>query len=203
MQQKQRIEDQTVTAKKLYWCCPKCRSEYVPEQYPTRYVCFCGKTENPKYQPFLVPHSCGEICKKALLPLCGHQCLLLCHPGEWFPLTVKVIFGLIGDLGPCPPCPVTVNVTCYCASQPPSTKRCCNRGWSCGGQCGKPLTCGKHSCNNQCHSGDCLPCTKKSVQKCLCGTQQKLRDCATPEWQCDKVWNEQNLFFTGLKLLIL
>lgn len=101
--------------------------------------------------------------------------------------TVWVITNLMGDLGPCPPCPVTVNVTCYCASKPPSTKRCCNRGWSCGGQCGKPLACNKHSCNNQCHSGNCPPCTKKSVQKCLCGAQQKLRDCATPEWQCDKV----------------
>ncbi|KAH1004003.1 hypothetical protein HUJ04_003825 [Dendroctonus ponderosae] len=169
MQQKQRIEDQTVSEKRLCWCCPKCRSDYMPDQYPTKYVCFCGKTENPIYQPFLVPHSCGEICRKNLLPLCGHKCLLLCHPG------------------PCPPCPVTVNVTCYCSSQQPSTRRCCSKGWSCGNRCGKLLSCDKHSCADACHSGDCKPCAKKSIQKCMCSSQQKLRDCAFPIWQCEKV----------------
>lgn len=170
MQQKQRIEDQnTSKEKRLCWCCPKCRTEYVPDQYPTKYVCFCGKTENPKYQPFLVPHSCGEICRKDLIPICGHKCLLLCHPG------------------PCPPCPVTVNVTCFCGTQPPSTKRCSNKGWSCGCRCGKPLSCDKHTCSDPCHPGDCQPCSKKSIQKCMCGHQQKLRDCASPIWQCEKI----------------
>ncbi|XP_076265116.1 NF-X1-type zinc finger protein NFXL1 [Rhynchophorus ferrugineus] len=169
-QLKQRIEEQTISnVNKLCWCCPKCRFEYAPDQTPIKYVCFCAKTENPAYQPFLVPHSCGEICKKDLVPYCGHKCLLLCHPG------------------PCPPCPVTVTVACFCGKHQPVTKRCSFRGWSCGNRCGKELTCKKHTCSELCHDGDCQPCSKKSIQKCMCGSQQKLRDCSSPIWQCDKV----------------
>lgn len=90
-------------------------------------------------------------------------------------------------VGPCPPCPVTVSVSCYCGSQPPRTQRCSKKEWSCGHSCGKTLACGKHSCTDPCHPGECKPCPKKSIQKCLCKSQQKLRDCATPTWQCDKV----------------
>ncbi|XP_030765606.1 NF-X1-type zinc finger protein NFXL1 isoform X2 [Sitophilus oryzae] len=170
IQLKQRIEDQTLsTVKSLFWCCPKCRYEYNPNQIPDKYVCFCGRSENPKYQPFLVPHSCGELCQKELIPRCGHKCLLLCHPG------------------PCPPCPVTVNVSCYCGSNEPVTKRCSLRGWSCGKPCAKTLSCNKHACREPCHEGTCKDCLKKSIQKCMCGGQQKLRDCNSPIWQCDKV----------------
>lgn len=170
MQQKKRlVEDTLISENKLCWCCPKCRFEYYPEECPTKYVCFCGKTDNPTYQPFLVPHSCGEICRKDLVPFCGHKCLLLCHPG------------------PCPPCPATVKVGCYCGSQPPTMKRCSNKGWSCGNQCEQTLSCEKHNCSDLCHPGECQPCNKKSIQKCMCGRQQKLRDCATPIWQCEKV----------------
>lgn len=173
-QQKQSLEQQIVVkSKDLKWCCPKCRFEFLPEEIPTQYKCFCLKTVSPKWQPFLVPHSCGEICSKNLIPQCGHKCLLLCHPG------------------PCPPCPVVVRVTCYCRKQSPATQRCSSKEWSCGQPCGKPLKCGKHSCSDVCHAGECSACPKKSIQKCLCKSQQKLRDCATPVWQCDKV----NLYF--------
>ncbi|XP_008191258.2 NF-X1-type zinc finger protein NFXL1 [Tribolium castaneum] len=163
------IQVQKVT---LTWGCPKCRHNYQLEDIPDKYYCFCGKTTNPELQPFLVPHSCGDICGKDLVPLCGHRCLLLCHPG------------------PCPPCPVTVSVTCYCGKKQPATRRCSDKKWSCGGPCGKLLTCQKHSCSEVCHPGDCKPCPKKSLQKCLCKTSQKLRDCATPIWQCDRVCNK-------------
>ncbi|XP_056634026.1 NF-X1-type zinc finger protein NFXL1 [Diorhabda sublineata] len=157
---------------KICWCCPKCRHEYETTDIPTKYLCFCTKVENPKYDPYIAPHSCGQICKKPLKPKCGHQCLLLCHPG------------------PCPPCPVTVNLSCYCGSQPPRSQRCSRKEWSCNNVCGKPLSCNKHSCPNLCHPGECLPCPKKSVQKCICKSQQKLRECASPVWQCDKVCNK-------------
>lgn len=81
-QKKQALEGPILVKQtKVCWCCPKCRFEYGSEDIPSKYLCFCTKTENPKYEPFLVPHSCGEICKKDLVPKCGHQCLLLCHPG--------------------------------------------------------------------------------------------------------------------------
>ncbi|CAH1179658.1 unnamed protein product [Phaedon cochleariae] len=169
-QQKQALEGQILVQKaKLCWCCPKCRFEYFTEDVPTKYLCFCKKTEKPKFHPFLVPHSCGDICRKNLIPNCGHSCLLLCHPG------------------PCPPCPVTVSVSCYCGAQAPRTQRCSNKEWSCNGICGKVLECQKHTCPNPCHRGECKPCPKKSIHKCVCKSQQKLRDCASPVWHCDKI----------------
>ncbi|CAH0546976.1 unnamed protein product [Brassicogethes aeneus] len=161
-----------VCQNKISWGCPKCRYVYSPDEIPANYFCFCKKVTKPKFQQYLVPHSCGEICKKDLVPKCGHQCLLLCHPG------------------PCPPCPVTVNVTCFCGSQPPRTQRCSKKEWSCNNKCGKLLSCEKHTCADVCHSGDCKACPKKSIQKCMCKAQQKLRDCASPLWQCEKVCNK-------------
>ncbi|XP_017781549.1 PREDICTED: NF-X1-type zinc finger protein NFXL1 [Nicrophorus vespilloides] len=169
-QQKQALEAPVQVRRiKLKWGCPKCRHEYEPEQIPNEYRCFCKKITNPKFQSLIVPHSCGETCRKDLQPYCGHGCLLLCHPG------------------PCPPCPVMVKVTCFCGHSEPKIQRCSNKEWSCSAPCNKLLSCGKHKCSQPCHAGDCLPCSKKSVQKCVCGSTQKLRDCSTPVWQCEKV----------------
>ena len=41
---------------------------------------------NPKFDPWSVPHSCGNVCARHLTPDCGHSCLLLCHPGNKAPL---------------------------------------------------------------------------------------------------------------------
>lgn len=69
---------------KILWGCPKCRKEYGPSDIPTKYECFCKKVVNPKFEPFLIPHSCGETCGKNLKPFCGHGCVLLCHPGKYY-----------------------------------------------------------------------------------------------------------------------
>ncbi|KAF5270987.1 hypothetical protein FQR65_LT05337 [Abscondita terminalis] len=157
---------------KVVWDCPKCRQHYDSSDIPDKYLCFCKKTVNPTFQPLLIPHSCGETCHKDLKPFCGHKCLLLCHPG------------------PCPPCPQTVDVTCYCGRKPSRTQRCNNRKWSCGTPCEKLLSCKNHKCSQLCHGGECEPCLKKSIQKCICGAKSKLRDCSTPVWQCDQVCNK-------------
>lgn len=47
-----------------------------------RYMCYCGKLQDPPADPWLAPHSCGSVCQKELKPSCGHTCLLLCHPGN-------------------------------------------------------------------------------------------------------------------------
>ncbi len=47
----------------------------------------CGKVVDPGFDPWLLPHTCGATCDRQLQPPCGHDCVLLCHPG------------------PCPPCP--------------------------------------------------------------------------------------------------
>lgn len=61
---------------------PKCRTQYQQKDCPSKYLCFCGKEANPKFDPWLVPHSCGQTCGQNLKPECGHTCLLLCHPGN-------------------------------------------------------------------------------------------------------------------------
>lgn len=99
--------------KPAHWCCPQCRREYSPDERPTKYQCFCGKETDPVPQLFLIPHSCGNICQKALQPNCGHNCTLLCHPG------------------PCPPCSQYANVTCMCQRSTPKTVRCVNKRWQC------------------------------------------------------------------------
>ena len=36
---------------------------------------------DPRVDSWVLPHSCGDVCGRKLLPECGHECLLLCHPG--------------------------------------------------------------------------------------------------------------------------
>lgn len=170
--QADRAPDQKNFQSDLFWCCPKCRSQYTQRAIPTRYSCFCGKKIDPEFDPWLPPHSCGEVCGQKLKPLCGHSCLLLCHPG------------------PCPPCPKNVSNSCHCGQQPPKTRRCSAKAWSCGQPCGHTLSCGHHSCQESCHPGDCSPCPRKSRQSCSCGANIHLRECAQPVWHCNKVCNK-------------
>ena len=37
---------------------------------------------DPRVDSWVLPHSCGDVCGRKLLPECGHECLLLCHPGK-------------------------------------------------------------------------------------------------------------------------
>lgn len=75
----------------FFFCSPKCRFEYKRSETPSRYYCYCGKVEDPPLDPWLVPHSCGQVCEREFKPPCGHKCLLLCHPGE-FHIVCVVVF---------------------------------------------------------------------------------------------------------------
>ncbi|XP_067117921.1 NF-X1-type zinc finger protein NFXL1 [Osmerus mordax] len=153
----------------LPWPCPKCRQEYPPSQTPNRYVCYCGKVQDPPPDPWLLPHSCGQVCDRALKPSCGHRCLLLCHPG------------------PCPPCPKMLSVSCMCTKATPLPRRCSNKAWSCQQRCDKILPCRQHTCTSLCHSGECQPCPRTSVQRCVCGREETQTQCASPVWYCQQV----------------
>ena len=147
------------------------------------------KTQDPCFDPWLVPHSCGSKCEKLLQPECKHSCLLLCHPGIILlsNYNVNKNLHLLFVLGPCPPCPQTVSVTCFCAKSPVQVRRCSSKAWSCGKKCSNQLSCLEHKCEVICHSGPCPPCPKKSSQKCLCGARKEERPCHAIEFQCDKV----------------
>ncbi|XP_077301482.1 NF-X1-type zinc finger protein NFXL1 [Arctopsyche grandis] len=155
--------------KKIEWCCPKCRCSYKQENVPNKYECFCGKVRDPEFQPWLIPHSCGATCDKALKPDCGHRCLLLCHPGS------------------CPPCPKMINMLCNCKQSDPKPVRCSVHNWSCTKTCNKILTCNLHKCEEKCHPGECEPCPKTSLQTCQCKKFTVQRPCADSEWRCDTV----------------
>ncbi|CAD6208541.1 GSCOCG00010535001-RA-CDS [Cotesia congregata] len=150
------------------WACPKCRQEYSESEAPTNYFCFCGKTINPPYQPWMIPHSCEETCGKLLQPECGHVCVLLCHPG------------------PCPPCPKMVSTSCYCGKKGAQPRRCNAKFWSCGSPCAKNLPC-KHKCPEICHSGACPPCINSVTVPCHCADQIATRMCRESIWNCEKL----------------
>ncbi|XP_014247363.1 NF-X1-type zinc finger protein NFXL1-like [Cimex lectularius] len=156
-------------SKSYCWFCPKCREEYDLSSIPTKYECFCGNRTDPVFQPWLVPHSCGEICNKPLLPECGHACLLLCHPG------------------PCPKCPKMVRTKCHCGKSDSIPRRCYEKEWACEKACGKELACRKHKCESRCHPGACPPCNKTSLMKCQCGDKTERIACAELTWNCEKV----------------
>ncbi|XP_071934502.1 NF-X1-type zinc finger protein NFXL2-like [Coffea arabica] len=150
----------------LRWHCPKCRIEYPKSQTPKYYYCFCGKLENPPHDPWILPHSCGEICGRPLTYNCGHECLLLCHPG------------------PCPSCPKLVKTKCYCGAKE-DVRRCGFKDFSCKGVCRKTLACGSHRCGEICHDGDCPMCRKKGVYKCQCGKVELERECCERIFRCE------------------
>eukprot|EP01155_Anaeramoeba_flamelloides_P031213 Anaeramoba_flamelloidesa88567_56.p1 GENE.a88567_56~~a88567_56.p1 ORF type:complete len:1031 (-),score=243.69 a88567_56:55-2859(-) len=121
--------------------CPHCRSAYA--EIPQEYRCFCSKRKNPKMSPYINAHSCGEICKKYLN--CGvHKCKEICHYGA------------------CNSCPLDGKPEpCYCG-QSMLTFGCGEieeeKDKRCGKICSKILHCGKHTCPDKCHKGECKPC---------------------------------------------
>ncbi|GBF94871.1 hypothetical protein Rsub_08114 [Raphidocelis subcapitata] len=151
----------------LEFSCPRCRGLYPAAQVPRGYTCFCGKTQDPEWDPWLAPHTCGELCGRPLPGGCGHNCRLLCHPG------------------PHPPCPLVLDATCHCGKRS-AKRRCGQRHFSCSAVCGKPLECG-HACPLVCHEGDCAPCELVGSFRCQCGAEAKQAPCAQRAWQCGRV----------------
>lgn len=151
----------------INWDCPQCRKNYDASEIPRHYTCFCERERDPMPQPFLVPHSCGEVCNKPLEPKCGHRCLLLCHPG------------------PHPSCPQIIHKSCTCQKSSVKTIRCSQQTWTCDKKCLKTLPCNAHKCEKVCHD-ECPPCEKSSVRKCSCGSQSKEVKCKQGTWSCQK-----------------
>ncbi|KAL6978114.1 NF-X1-type zinc finger protein nfxl2 [Sarracenia purpurea var. burkii] len=147
------------------WNCPKCRIEYPKSLIPKRYRCFCGKVEDPPNDPWILPHSCGEICDRPLKHNCGHYCLLLCHPG------------------PCPSCPKLVKARCFCGAVE-DILRCGFKNFSCDGVCSKLLDCRIHRCEESCHDGECPPCRALGNYSCQCGAVKEERKCCDRDFRC-------------------
>lgn len=138
--------------------------------------CFCGLNSTKKRcqdTDYENGWSCGEICGD-LLPCGEHTCPLPCHEGL------------------CGRCEVDIEGRCYCGKL--KTEMLCSskddekdsrvvredgseEEWTgcfgCGDTCGRPLDCGKHSCQKDCHPQDSHPahCPRSPdvVDHCACG----------------------------------
>lgn len=86
--------------------------------------------------------------------------------------------------GPCPPCVISVERTCYCGQE--SLVMRCSRlqddaslslPLSCGRKCSKPLSCGKHVCELECHPGECGACQEIESARCYCGKDTRQIKC--------------------------
>ncbi|KAG0362556.1 FKBP12-associated protein [Podila minutissima] len=143
------------------WRCPGC--QHVQVSIPKEYNCFCGKVQNPEFNRYFTPHSCGELCGRSRD--CSHSCNLPCHPG------------------PCPPCgglgPIQY---CHCGSES-FQLRCVDTdftfttGKSCDKICGELLGCGAHTCASACHPELCPPCNEDQEQICYCGKHTRTAKC--------------------------
>ncbi|KAF2076372.1 hypothetical protein CYY_002329 [Polysphondylium violaceum] len=144
------------------WKCPGCRFDHTEK--PKVSTCFCGKVDEPAYNPYYLPHSCGEVCGKYRAKSnCPHSCTMLCHPGPCLSCSS------LGD---------TKN--CYC--QKTTYRLLCgeeDKGKACQNQCEKPLTCGNHVCAATCHNGACSPCAITETQKCYCGKSITKKPCGS------------------------
>ncbi|XP_065162921.1 protein shuttle craft [Atheta coriaria] len=138
------------------WRCPACQN--VLNAVPTDYRCYCDKYADPKFEPGLLAHSCGEVCRRSGRN-CEHTCTLLCHPG------------------PCPDCTVLVQKACGCGATKATVKCNSNLPLTCDAVCNKLLNCDIHVCGKKCHWDDCRKCTEKVKLECYCGKQGKKVDC--------------------------
>lgn len=152
------------------WRCPGCQAVQMSAANELQYYCFCGQVREPALDYYITPHSCGGPCRKPLDKskngYCKHTCTLQCHPGPCPPCIA---------LAPPQPCPCGKSIT---------TRRCSEQGKdarSCGQQCGRPLSCGRHECLQTCHEGACEPCSVLFEARCFCGRLEEGLQC----WQVE------------------
>ncbi|XP_074584982.1 NF-X1-type zinc finger protein NFXL1-like [Curcuma longa] len=158
------------------WRCPGCQSVNSIPAKEVSYTCFCGSRRDPPNDLYLIPHSCGEPCRRsldrtALAPntsadgddcyRCLHVCVLQCHPG------------------PCPPCKAFApNRPCPCGKTM-IARRCSDQKspFSCGQRCNHLLSCSRHQCELICHTGPCSHCLVLVTTVCFCKKKTEIVLC--------------------------
>lgn len=161
-----------------HWRCPGCQSTNTV--LPNAYFCYCSKRKDPEWNRRETPHSCGEVCGKALGDgiNCTHNCTLLCHPG------------------PCPTCSAQTQRKCPCGKSSQLVKCGSTDPLLCGETCEKQLSCGLHSCQEACHVGACETCPLTVQQTCFCSQSKRILPCSIdhPEeekFSCDLVCSKK------------
>nr|XP_037291672.1 LOW QUALITY PROTEIN: transcriptional repressor NF-X1-like [Rhipicephalus microplus] len=142
-------------------CVHRCNLQCHPGQCPpcsatVRRPCPCGKLIRHVRCSQEHEASCGEPCGR-LLNCEIHTCQAQCHTGS------------------CDPCARTVQQKCFCGKQKRESlctlESNASSEFSCGDPCGRSLHCGLHTCEEECHFGECGPCPllPDSVTHCPCG----------------------------------
>ncbi|KAL6725903.1 hypothetical protein Aduo_007924 [Ancylostoma duodenale] len=132
--------------------CPRCLNSSFEEQF-----CHCGRTMRPPPVPCGAPlPECDEPCARP--HSCNHPVTHRCHGEER-----------------CPPCTALTEKMCYGKHEIRKNIPCHLEAVSCGRLCDKPLGCGVHNCNRNCHAGDCMREGEKCTRPCMV-----LRPCEHP-----------------------
>ena len=157
--------------------CPPCKAFAPPR------LCPCGKnTITTRCSDRKSVLTCGQRCDK-LLECMRHRCERICH------------------VGPCDPCQVLVNASCFCKKKV-EVVLCGDMAvkgevktedgvFSCSSICGNKLTCGNHVCCEICHPGSCGECDlmPSRVKTCYCGKtslQEERQSCLDPIPTCSQ-----------------
>ena len=147
--------------------CPHCNFEYKNEI--PRHTCYCRKIIDPPFNHYNEPNSCGQVCEKFRGRFCRHPCPRICHTGK------------------CDPCDRESVLRCYCGRKMLAVKcgENISSSLSCKDVCGKELNCREHSCERNCHEGECVDCKIKTKKECYCGKEQKTINCGD-DFSCKK-----------------
>lgn len=170
-------------------------------------------------RPASCPHPCTLLCHAGPCPPCEavvqRKCgcgaetrsVRCCSTAEQVcereckrPLNCKVHFCKVTcHMGPCEPCAEIVKQVCNCpatkAREVPCSKDTATcESWSCGGECGRVLSCGRHVCRDLCHAAPCPPCPLRpeAIVTCPCGKKvlspaEKRKSCADPIPLCGNI----------------
>uniref|UniRef100_A0A0N4WGQ3 R3H domain-containing protein n=1 Tax=Haemonchus placei TaxID=6290 RepID=A0A0N4WGQ3_HAEPC len=137
--------------------CPRCLNSSFEEQY-----CHCGRTMRPPPVPCGAPlPECDEPCARP--HACNHPVTHHCHGDER-----------------CPPCTALVERMCYGKHELRKNIPCHIEAVSCGRLCDKPLGCGVHNCNRNCHAGDCMREGEKCTRPCMILRRPCEHPCSLP-----------------------
>ncbi|OQR67455.1 transcriptional repressor NF-X1-like [Tropilaelaps mercedesae] len=126
--------------------CPKCDNVSFDELR-----CNCGySVVYPPVACNAPPPECSQLCGR--IHRCTHPVTHPCHSDPT-----------------CPPCTSLIEKKCHGGHEIRRNIPCHLDNVSCGRPCGRPLTCGRHTCDKTCHAGECptvceQPCRK--LRKC-------------------------------------
>lgn len=159
--------------------CPPC-SHMGPLQ-----SCYCGKSSTSRKcmeTNYESGWSCNSICGD-MMPCGEHTCQRPCHEGL------------------CGACVTEVEAHCYCGNVE-KTLQCCEKqeekesyewigSFDCQQSCGRPMDCGEHHCEKQCHPQEQqiphCPRSPDVVTHCPCGKtalSTLTGDCSRPRASC-------------------